>query len=113
MVNTIFQLEDHYPCDLRDAGKFGELDSREEIERLKVETSDDLTSVMPDESKPDQVVNIGAQLPFSIKTQLTSFLREFKDVFVWTHADEIERLKVETSDNLTSLMLANPNLTIL
>ena len=86
-VNTIFQLEDDYPCNLRDARKFGELDPRDEIERLKVETSDDLVPIVLDESKPDQVVKIGTRLPLAIKTQLTAFLREFKDVFAWTHAD--------------------------
>ena len=32
--NTIFQLEDDYLCDLKDARKFGELDPRDEIEKL-------------------------------------------------------------------------------
>ena len=54
---------------------------------MKVDTPDDLTSIVLDEAKPDQVAKIGAQLPLAIKTQLASFLREFKDVFAWTHAD--------------------------
>ncbi|RYE03027.1 MAG: hypothetical protein EOP33_09865, partial [Rickettsiaceae bacterium] len=86
-VNTIYQLEDDYPCDQKDARQLGELDPRDNIERLKVDTPDDLTSIVLDEAKPDQVVKIGAQLPLAIKTQLASFLREFKDVFAWTHAD--------------------------
>ena len=86
-ANTIYQLEDDYPCDQKDARQLGELDPRDDIERLKVDTPDDLTSIVLDEAKPDQVVKIGAQLPLAIKTQLASFLREFKDVFAWTHAD--------------------------
>lgn len=56
MVNTIFQMDDSYPCDLKDARKFGELDPLDKIERLKVETFDDPTLVILDESKPYQVV---------------------------------------------------------
>ena len=86
-VNMIYQLEDDYLCDKKDARQLGELDPRDESERLKVDTPDDLTSIVLDEAKPDQVVKIGAQLPLAIKTQLASFLREFKDVFARTHAD--------------------------
>ena len=68
MFNMIFQLEDNYPCDPKDARKFGELDPRDEIERLKVETSDGLTSVILEESKPDQIVKTSAKLQLSIKT---------------------------------------------
>ena len=59
-VNTIYQLEDDYPCDQKDARQLGELDPRDDIERLKVDTPDDLTSIVLDEAKPDQVVKIGA-----------------------------------------------------
>ena len=46
--------------------------------RGKVETFDDLILVILDESKPDQVVNIDAQLLLAIKTQLAVLLQELR-----------------------------------
>ena len=66
MVNTIFLLEEDYPYNLEEARKFGELNPRDETKKVK--TSNDLTPVILDESKPDQIVKIGAQLSLAIKT---------------------------------------------
>ena len=87
MVSTVYQLGDEFPCDIKEGGTFSELDQREETMRRRVETPDDLTPIVLDDAKPDQVVKIGAQLPPDIKLELAAFLREHKDVFAWTHAD--------------------------
>ena len=87
MVSTIFQLGDKLPCKIEEGGTFGELYQRDDVERRKVETPDDLVPVVLDDAKPDQVVKVGAQLPSETRIELAAFLREHKDVFAWTHAD--------------------------
>ena len=87
MVSTVFQLGDKFPCKIEEGGTFGELAQRDDVERRKVKTPDDLVPVVMDDAKPDQVVKIGAQLPSEVRTQLATFLREHKDVFAWIHAD--------------------------
>ena len=43
-VNTIYQLEDDYPCDQKDARQLGELDPRDDIKRLKEGSEDRCTT---------------------------------------------------------------------
>ena len=86
-VFTAYQLGDELPCAIEECAPFGELDQRDEKEQPKVETPDDLIPVVLDDGKPDQVVKIGAQLTPEIRQELSTFLREHKDVFAWTHAD--------------------------
>ena len=61
--------------------------SEDEVARRKMETLDDLIPTVLDDTKLDQVIKIGAQLPTEIRLQLAAFLHEFKDVFTLTHAD--------------------------
>ena len=74
VVSTVFQLGDKFPCKLEEGGTFGELDQRDEVERRKVETPDDLIPVVLDDAKPDQVVKVGAQLPPETRIELAAFL---------------------------------------
>ena len=87
MVSTVFQLGDKFPSKIEEGGTFGELDQRDDVERRKVETPDDLVPVVLDDAKPDQVVKVGAQLPSGIRAELAAFLHEHKYVFAWTRAD--------------------------
>ena len=40
-----------------------------------------------DDSEPTRVVKIGTNLQETIKASLTNLLREYKDVFAWSHND--------------------------
>ena len=86
-MGAIYQIEDNISDEVSKAQMFGDLDPRGEADTKKVEASDDLTFVILDDDKPEQVVKIGAHLPAELKDQLGAFLREHKDVFAWTHAD--------------------------
>ncbi|KAK0585999.1 hypothetical protein LWI29_037658 [Acer saccharum] len=61
-----------------------ELDPKEELEAKKDEPTDD---VILDCSESSKVVKIGANLHEHIKTELACFLRDYKDVFAWSHED--------------------------
>ena len=78
MVSTVFQLGDKLPCKIEEGGTFGELDQRDDVERRKVETTDDLVPVVLGDAKPDQVVKVRAQLPSEVRTQLAAFLRDLR-----------------------------------
>ena len=75
MINIIYPIEGKLPCEVKDAKAYGELDPHKE-ERIKnVNTSNDLTPIIFDDRKPDQVVKIREQLPLMIKHQLVAILK--------------------------------------
>ena len=61
-----------------------ELDPKEELEDKKDELTED---VILNDGEPTKVVKMGANLQESIKANLTCLLREYKDVFAWSHKD--------------------------
>ena len=61
-----------------------ELDPREGPEDKKDEPTED---VVLDDNEPTRVVKIGTNLQEAIKTSITRLLREYKDIFAWSHKD--------------------------
>lgn len=54
-------MSEDYPCDLKEWRKFGELDPRDEVERLKIETFGDLFPIAVNKSKAGQFVKINEE----------------------------------------------------
>ena len=61
-----------------------ELDPREEPEAKKDEPMEE---VMLDPEERSRTVKIGANLSEHIKAKLTALLRDYNDVFAWSHED--------------------------
>jgi hypothetical protein len=61
-----------------------ELDPREGPEDKKDEPTED---VVLDDNEPTRVVKIGANLQEAVKASITRLLREYKDIFAWSHKD--------------------------
>ncbi|KAK0587844.1 hypothetical protein LWI29_029875 [Acer saccharum] len=61
-----------------------ELDPREEPEAKKDEPTEE---VALDPEDPSRTVKVGASLNVHVKTQLVTLLRDYKDVFAWSHED--------------------------
>ena len=61
-----------------------ELDPREEPEDRKDEPTQD---VALDPEDPSRTVKVGASLSVHVKTLLITLLRNYKDVFAWSHED--------------------------
>ena len=55
MGGTVYQLGDEFPCDIKEGGTFGKMYQREETMHRRVETPDELTPVMMEDAKPEQV----------------------------------------------------------
>ena len=87
MVATIFQVEDPLPIELKVARPLGELDPRDQDKERRGETAMELIDVCLDDTRPERVVKIGAGLPTMVQTVLEAFMREYKDVFAWSHED--------------------------
>ena len=62
-----------------------EMDPRGEKEG--VSQVEEFIQIVLDPQEPNRVVTIGSLLGPSIKADLTRFLRQNKDVFVWSHQD--------------------------
>ena len=61
-----------------------ELDPREEPEAKKDEPTE---QVALDPEDPSRTIKVGASLNVHVKTQLVTLLRDYKDVFAWSHED--------------------------
>ncbi|KAK0605493.1 hypothetical protein LWI29_027475 [Acer saccharum] len=61
-----------------------ELDPREEPEDKKDEPTQE---VALDPEDPSRTMKVGASLSVHVKTQLVTLLRDYKDVFAWSHED--------------------------
>ncbi|KAK0596772.1 hypothetical protein LWI29_018902 [Acer saccharum] len=61
-----------------------ELDPREEPETKKDEPTEE---VVLDPEEPGRTVKIGARLNERVKTKLITLLRDYRDVFTWSHED--------------------------
>ena len=66
-MSTVFQLGDRFSCKIEEGDTFRQLNQRDDVERRKVETLDDLVPIVLDDTKPDQVVKVDAQLPSEIR----------------------------------------------
>ncbi|KAK0593535.1 hypothetical protein LWI29_038198 [Acer saccharum] len=69
---------------LAEVPKDFELDPREEPEDRKDEPTQE---VVLDPEDPSRTVKVGASLSVHVKTQLVTLLRDYKDVFAWSHED--------------------------
>ena len=63
----------------------GELDPRDKERRGEIAAK--TKEVCLDNTYPERTVEIGAELPIMVQTQLEAFFREYKDVFAWSHED--------------------------
>ena len=46
-----------------------------------------IVSFLIDDQKPEQTIKIGSKLPPELQDEFIKFLREYKDVFAWSHED--------------------------
>ena len=58
-----------------------------ENEEYRGKPAEDLVPIPLNNQEPDKVTYIGASLEEPLKGEITSFLQENSDVFVWTAAD--------------------------
>ncbi|KAK0603822.1 hypothetical protein LWI29_009058 [Acer saccharum] len=72
------------PEELVEVPREFELDPREEPEVRKDEPTEE---VALDPEDPSRTVKVGANLNVHVKTQLVTLLRDYKDVFAWSHED--------------------------
>ena len=61
-----------------------ELDPRDETNREKEEPTE---TVILDEKEPNKTVKVGASLTKQVKTGVMNLLREYKEIFAWSHED--------------------------
>ncbi|KAK0592370.1 hypothetical protein LWI29_017990 [Acer saccharum] len=61
-----------------------ELDPRDKTGREKEEPTE---SIILDESEPDKTVKIGARLAEQVKINVSNLLKEYKEIFAWSHED--------------------------
>ena len=89
MVNTIFHVEDvETPAAPENISHtLGELDPREKETEKRDGPIEKLESIKLDNQYPEHTVQIGSQLPGSLQNQLVDFLKEHRDVFVWSYGD--------------------------
>ena len=89
MVSTIFYLEDVEipPAPSNISHTLGELDPPEKETEKRGGPIEELESIKLDDQRPVHMVQIGSQLPGSLRDQLVDFLKEHKDVFAWSHED--------------------------
>ena len=89
MVNIIFHLEDveisSAPSNI--SHTLGELDPREKETEKRGSPVKELESTKLDDQHLECTVQIGSQLPGSLRDRLVNFLEEHKDVFAWSHED--------------------------
>ena len=64
-----------------------------------------LDEVVPDESKPNQIVKIGAALPAYQKEAIIKCLKENSDCFAWSHRD----MKGRSPEVITHKLNVDPN----
>ncbi|XP_071928220.1 uncharacterized protein [Coffea arabica] len=69
--------------DPQKAGKLGKLEPGNEVEQ-----------VVLDDSRPDQVVQVGAGLPSPLKEEMICLIKNHRDVFAWS-ADEVVGVPLE------------------
>ncbi|KAK1583598.1 hypothetical protein Q3G72_025383 [Acer saccharum] len=81
---TISAEQTNEPEEQAEAPKEFELDPREEPENKKDEPTKE---VILDPDEPSKIVKIGASLCGDIKAKLITLLREYQDVFTWSHKD--------------------------
>ena len=84
-IATIFQVEDSLLVNLKEVRPLGELDSRNKERRGKAAAK--TKEMCLDDTYPKRTVKIGVELPLMVHKQLEAFLREYKDVFAWSHDD--------------------------
>ena len=56
-------------------------------EKPEIQKDEPIKDVILDSSEPTKVVKIGANLNEDIKINLAYLLKEYKDVFAWSHKD--------------------------
>ena len=61
-----------------------ELDPRDETNREKEEPTE---TVILNEEEPNKTVKVGASLTKQVKTGVVNLLREYKEIFAWSHED--------------------------
>jgi len=61
-----------------------ELDPRDKASREKEEPTE---SLILDETQPDRTVKIGAGLAEQVKRDISNLLKEYKEIFAWSHED--------------------------
>ncbi|TXG60521.1 hypothetical protein EZV62_015094 [Acer yangbiense] len=61
-----------------------ELDPRDKTSREKEELTE---SIVLNKAEPDKTVKIGARLTERVKRDVTNLLKEYKDIFAWSHED--------------------------
>ena len=89
VIDTIFHLEDVEvpPTPNSVSHTLGELDPWEKEKKKRGKPVEELESIKLDDWHPERAVQIGSQLPGSIRDQLISVLKEHKDIFAWPHED--------------------------
>ena len=74
-----------------------ELDPRDKASREKEEPTE---SLILDETQPDRTVKIGAGLAEQVKRDISNLLKEYKEIFVWSHKDMPGINRIVISHNL-------------
>ncbi|XP_071933541.1 uncharacterized protein [Coffea arabica] len=64
------------------------IDPQKAGEPNRLEPGDEVEQVVLDETKPDQIVQVGAGLPSPLKEEMISLIKDHRDVFAWS-ADEV------------------------
>ena len=77
----IFQLDQKTQEENPDAF---ELDPRDKADREKEEPTE---LVILDEKEPNNIVKVGANLTEQIKVGVVNLLKEYKEIFAWSHED--------------------------
>ena len=77
----VFQLDQETREENPDAF---ELDPRDKTDREKEEPTE---TVILDEKEPKKTVKVGANLTEQIKTGVVNLLKEYKEIFSWSHED--------------------------
>ncbi|XP_071920747.1 uncharacterized protein [Coffea arabica] len=64
------------------------IDPHKAGEPSRLEPGDEVEQVVLDETKPDQLVQVGAGLPSPLKEEMISLIKDHRDIFAWS-ADEV------------------------
>ncbi|KAK0575540.1 hypothetical protein LWI29_002328 [Acer saccharum] len=82
-VETLGILEVNKEVQEENPGTF-KLDPRDKADREKEEP---IESIVLDEREPDKTVKIGARLAKQVKIDVSNLLKEYKEIFAWSHED--------------------------